>query len=56
MEYNIDVLESLDIFQIIVTTESRLLSNIFVRENNTPAHDTVCCITSRHTFVYFSLV
>ena len=43
VEYNIDVLESLDFFQIYVTTENRLTT--IVGEKNMPAHDTVCCIT-----------
>ena len=45
VEYNIDVLESLDFFRIIVSTESLLRNNSFFEENNIPAHDTVCCIT-----------
>ena len=45
VEYNIDVLESLNFFGIIVSTESRLRSHILVPENSMPAHDTVCCIT-----------
>ena len=53
VEYNIEVLESLDFFRVIVSTESRLRSNIFV-QNLMPAHDTVCCITiSMHLLTSF---
>ena len=54
IEYNIDVLESLDFFRIIVSTEKRQKSNTFVKENLMPAHDTVCCITiSMHLLTLF---
>ena len=56
VEYNIDVLESLDFFRIIVSTERRLRSHIIVQENNMRAHDTVCCITiSMHLLTSFCL-
>ena len=44
MEYNIDVMESLHFFRIIVTTESRIARNIIFREENTFAHDTVSVV------------
>ena len=54
VEYNIEVLESLDFFRIIVSTESGLMRNEFVQENLVPAHDTVCCITiSMHLLTSF---
>ena len=44
VEYNIDVLESLDSFQILVSTESRFDIHTIARQTIIPAHDTVCCI------------
>ena len=59
VEYNIDVLESLDFFRILVTTESRHMSHVFIQEKLMPAHDTVCCITfSMHllAFILFRIL
>ena len=42
VEYNIDVLESLDFFRIAVSTESR--QSIYMEETIMSAHDAVCCI------------
>ena len=45
VEYNIDFLESLSLFQTIVTSdESKFLT--FIQENNVYAHNTVCYISS----------
>ena len=47
VEYNIDVVESLDFFRILITTESRQMQNSIIRDIDlVRAHNTVCCITS----------
>ena len=56
VEYNIDVLESLDFFRIVVSTERHQREHNLIDENILSAHDTVCCINYQHGFIIFIFV